>query len=156
MKFWYFLLCVFTAALMLFAITACSDDDETPTGTTPAFPTELTGVFEQESASVNGASQDLADFFEWDDSAASAIITVYSGGEQLYQELNSSDSVLYFDSGYFVVSGQNMTAIITSAEGSALATPDTTFIGTWDLAGSHLALTMIDGVDTVVMGWTKQ
>lgn len=156
MSFWRFIMCLFAAALLLFAISACSDDDETTTGTTSGFPTQLVGVFEQTSASVNGASQNLADFYEWDDSTVTALITVYSGGEHIFQEFNSSGSVLYHDSGYFAISGQEMTAIVTTAMDTVLATPDTTFVGTWNLTGSQLVLTMIDAADTIVMGLTKQ
>lgn len=150
-----FWLLIFTVALLAF-VSCSDDDDDNPTGTTPVIPAELVGSYEQDSVTVNGAIQNIADFFDYSTGTDRAVITAYAGGQEAYRELDASDSALYNDSGYFVISGSDMSVIITHEHDTALASPDTAFIGTWDLTGSLLTLTTVESSDTVVIMCTKQ
>lgn len=150
-----FWLIILTFAFL--AISACSDDDDdNPTGSTPTFPAQLVGEYAQTSVSMNGVDQDLADFFDWATGTVRTSITAFSGGEETYKEFDAGDAVLYSDSGYIVIDNLNILVVTLTENGNALAAPDTTFNGTWDLTGDLLTLTAVQGADTVIMVNTKQ
>lgn len=142
--------------IVVFAFVGCSDDDtNTPTGTTSVVPTNMVGVYRQDSAKVNGTLQDIATFFDWSDSTVEARFFLYSGGEQAFHEYDSSSTIVYSDSGYVVMNGNNLTVVLTTEEGTPMATPDTTFVGTYAFSAPTLSLTTSEGADTVLMWWTK-
>ncbi|MCK5126578.1 MAG: hypothetical protein KAR42_10005 [candidate division Zixibacteria bacterium] len=149
---------IFFVIILIFTVVAfigCSDDDN-PANSTVPFPAELVGEYVQTSVAVNGTSQDVSDFYDWGTGAVRTLLTVYTGGPETFQEFDTNDSVLYHDSGLITVVGQNMTVVLISEMDTLLASPDTVFSGTWDMTGSLMTLTQIEGADTVVMVNTKQ
>ncbi|MCD6249751.1 MAG: hypothetical protein J7J98_05410 [candidate division Zixibacteria bacterium] len=149
---------IFLITVLSFAVLAfvgCSDDDDDNGTNSTAFPAELVGEYVQTSVTLNGTPQDVATFYEWDATAVRSLITISASGEQLYQEFDANDSVLYYDSGPATISGTSLTITVSSENGTPV-TPYTTFSGTWDLTGNILTLTMVEGTNTAVLVMTKQ
>jgi hypothetical protein len=146
---------VATLIVTLFAIVSLScNSDNNPTGGSNGFPTGLAGTWTHQSVTVNGTLQDLGTFMEWDSTTVKAQSTLNTDYTQHYEELDANDSVTYYDDGTFTLKGDSISAQVTSENGQAV-TPYQTVLGTYQLNGNLLTLTMVDQGDTVVMVLTK-
>ncbi len=142
----------FLIVVALIAFVGCSNDDS---GTNSnAVPTELVGEWIYDSVTVNSAEQAMADAFDWDAETVEAHITVNADATQMYEEFDDQDAVVYYDEGILTISGNTISAQVTSEEGTAV-TPYTTFSGTWALSGTHLLMTVVQSSDTIRAYLTK-
>ncbi len=145
----------FLIVVALIAFVGCSDDDS-GTNTDSGVPAELVGTWGYDSITVNSARRSLGTSLAMHQDAVKAQIILNTNSTERYDELNSQDSVVYYYEGNLVVSGQSMTAVVTSQNGIEV-TPYTVFDGTWGVNGTHLMMTMmINAGDTVRSYLTKQ
>jgi len=150
----------FVTILMGVALTAgmtgCIGSDDIPTipgindddGDTA--PAALVGNWTFQSVTLDGVSQDLSDWFEWNAETVEAHLTINANFTMGSEEVDAQSNVLYYDSGTFTVNGQNLIVTINSENGNAV-TAYTPFSGTWLVVSSLMTLTMIDDGHTVAM-----
>ncbi len=150
-QIWYSVLVI----LMTLIFVGCSDDEESPTNTTNDFPSQLVGTWAHDSVTVNGTAQSQADFFEWDQDTQRAQTTIHSNSTQKYEEFDAQNSVVWYDEGTLTITGQTIVGQVTSENGQPV-TPYTSINGTWNLTGSTLLITIVDGTDTARVYLTKQ
>ena len=148
----------FVTILMGVALTAgmtgCIGSDDIPTipgiNDGDDVPAALVGNWTFQSVTLDGVSQDLSDWFEWNAETVEAHLTINDNFTMRSEEVDAQSNVLYWDSGTFAVDGQNITVTINSENGNAV-TAYTPFDGTWLVVSSLMTLTMIDDGHTVAM-----
>jgi hypothetical protein len=135
-------------ALTAFGIllTGCSDDD----GITQNDVNNLYGTWIQASVTVNGVAGDLADVLDWDSEAVEGQIAFYNTYTYTANELNSSDSPVYSESGTFEID-DNWLILTTTTVNDSTVTPSQAFNGKWATDGTTLTLTQTVGTDTMVI-----
>jgi len=145
--------CFIMVAIVVPALN-CGKDDKAPTEQDGAMPQELLGRWVYQSATVNDIPISLAFILGWNDETVSARFSVSEDESFLYEELDSSDAVIWTANGTFIVQGDSATITITNNDDGPVDPPNI-MSGTWAVEGNQLTLTTTYNSLQVILIATK-
>ncbi len=119
-----------------------------------SLPEDLVGIWEAASATLNGESQDLAEFFDWDPTSVSMNVFFYANRTYRVQELDAEGSYPYTETGTVTVDGTGITLHQLTENGVEITAPED-FVASWAMNGNDLEITQTDAGDTAVIDWTR-
>ena len=139
--------------LSLFIIVGCSNDKSTEPEVT--IPQELVATWIYQSAIYNGMPIHPGFLLGWLQATATARFTVNEDGTYIYEELDSSEVVIWTESGTAEVDGDSTVITITNNDDGPVEPPEI-FDATWAIYEDELTLTTIIEGNTVVFVATRQ
>ena len=117
-----------------------------------AIPSAIVATWHYQSVTVNGSSESLRAFQDWDANTVRATLVVTSVGSYRYSEWNASDQELWWESGTVAFDGTNATF---SPKANSDGPPDPAWNCTWGVSGSNLTLEFRSQDDDIVITLTK-
>jgi hypothetical protein len=104
-------------------------------------PSQLTGTWKYQSATLAGVSVPLAQALNWETATVRAELILNANGTFTYREINVSGGATYTNNGTAVASGQAVRITITSVNGQPLSSPIVTDYS-WSISGSTLRVSV--------------
>ncbi|RKX29739.1 MAG: hypothetical protein DRP47_00915 [Candidatus Zixiibacteriota bacterium] len=117
-------------------------------------PDELLGTWTFQTITVDGTTTDIADIFEWDSTTVSSHIIIYADYTTRYEELDSDNSVVFYDKELFVINENSLTITAVSENGSPIE-HQYAFSGSWSISGNQLTLSTSEEGHTIVFTLSK-
>ena len=118
-------------------------------------PADLVGVWEPQSATVNGTDVDLPTFFDWDPNTVTSRVALYFNDTYEVHDLDASEGDTYTETGVVSVDGNQFT--LTQLTENGVEVPDGDVMTmTWEVTGDQLTATQDDGVDVAVIVFARQ
>ncbi len=117
-------------------------------------PTDLVGIWEPRSASVNGVNQDLPTFFDWDPGTVASRVTFYYNNTYEVHDLDASGGDTYAETGSVTEAGGQVTMTELTENGVEVPDGDVMTM-TWSVTGDQLTATQDDGVDVAVIVFAR-
>jgi hypothetical protein len=130
----------------------CKKNDSSPTGpSTSTVPSQVVGTWTFQSATLDGSPTDLATILQWESSTVRAQFVMTSNSSFTYRELGFNDSITYYETGTFTLTGQILKMTATSANGQQISPP---YVTSWTLSVTGGTMTLSQTVQQKVVVMT--